>query len=115
MPAYYLEALTVTLGIVLLMAEAFVPSQSKRWVGIAAAIGLVAIIGLCGLAIGPDAKPAAAWASWPLWNFYTFDYLARFYKIFALVCTMLVVLMAVDYRRRPPGNTMRCRCLPVPV
>jgi NADH-quinone oxidoreductase subunit N len=98
MPAYYLEALTVTLGIVLLMAEAFVPSQSKRWVGIAAAIGLVAIIGLCGLAIGPDAKPAAAWASWPLWNFYTFDYLARFYKIFALVCTMLVVLMAVDYR-----------------
>ena len=98
MPAYYLEALTVTLGIVLLMAEAFVPSQSKGWVGMAAAVGLVAILGLTCLAIGPDAKPAAAWAHWPLWNFYSFDTLARFYKIFALVSTLLVVLMAVDYR-----------------
>ena len=98
MPAYYLEALTVTLGIVLLMAEAFVPSPTKGWVGIAAAIGLAAILGLTCIAIGPDAKPAAAWAQWPLWNFYSFDTLARFYKIFALVCTLLVVLMAVDYR-----------------
>jgi NADH-quinone oxidoreductase subunit N len=99
MPAYYLEALTVTLGIALLMAEAFVSSKSKGWVGIAAAIGLAGILGLTCLAIGPDAKPAAGWAHWPLWNFYTFDGLARFYKLFALVCTILVVLMAVDYRK----------------
>ncbi|MCX6876828.1 MAG: NADH-quinone oxidoreductase subunit N [Verrucomicrobia bacterium] len=99
MPAYYLEALTVTLGIVLLMAEAFVPSQDKGWVGIAAAIGLGVILGLTCLAIGPEAKPAAGWAHWPLWNFYSFDGLARFYKGFALLSTMLVVLMAVDYRQ----------------
>jgi NADH-quinone oxidoreductase subunit N len=99
MPAYYLEALTVTLGIALLMAEAFVPSRDKGWVGIAAALGLTAILGLTCLAIGPAAKPAAAWAHWPLWNFYTFDGLARFYKIFALLCTILVLLMAVDYRQ----------------
>ena len=99
MPAYYLEALTVALGIALLMAEAFVTSKSKGWVGIAAAIGLGIILGLTCLAIGPDAKPAAGWAKWPLWNFYTFDSLARFYKIFALLCTMLVVLMGVDYRK----------------
>jgi NADH-quinone oxidoreductase subunit N len=37
MPAYYLEAFTVTLGLILLMAEAFVPSRSKAWIGIAAA------------------------------------------------------------------------------
>ena len=36
MPAYYLEALTITLGIILLLAEAFVPAKSKAWVGIAA-------------------------------------------------------------------------------
>ncbi|MEI8038165.1 MAG: NADH-quinone oxidoreductase subunit N [Verrucomicrobiota bacterium] len=99
MPAYYLEALTVTLGMILLLAEAFVPSTSKSWVGVAAAIGLAGVLALTCLAIGPDAKPAAAWAQWPLWNFYQFDALARFYKVFALACTLLVVLLSVDYRQ----------------
>lgn len=99
MPAYYLEALTVTLGLILLMAEAFVSSKSKAWVGILAACGLGVILVLNFTAIGPDAKPDAAWAKWPLWNFYQFDGLARFYKGFALVTTILVVLLSVDYRK----------------
>jgi NADH-quinone oxidoreductase subunit N len=99
MPAYYLEALTVTLGIVLLMAEAFVPSKSKAWVGVAAVAGLSVVLLLTFFAIGPAAKPAADWATWPLWNFYNFDGLARFYKIFALLCTILVLLLAIDYRK----------------
>jgi NADH-quinone oxidoreductase subunit N len=98
MPAYYLEALTVTLGIILLMAETFCSCKGKSWVGIAAAVGLVAILGLTFTAIGPEAKPTAAWASWPLWNFYQFDSLARFYKIFALVTTLFVILLAIDFR-----------------
>ena len=99
MPAYYLEALTVTLGLVLLLAEAFVPSKSKAWIGLTAAAGL-AILLLCVLpfAIGPQHKPDAGWASWPLWNFYAFDPLARFFKGFALLTTLLVLLMAIDYR-----------------
>jgi NADH-quinone oxidoreductase subunit N len=99
MPAYYLEALTVTLGIVLLMAEAFVPSKSKAWVGVFAVLGLSVILLTTFFAIGPAAKPEAAWANWPLWNFYQFDPLAKFYKIFALLCTALVLLMAIDYRK----------------
>ena len=99
MPAYYLEALTVTLGLILLMAEAFVPAKSKAWVGVFAAIGLGGVLILSALTIGPDAKPNAGWANWPLWNFYQFDSLARFYKIFALVTTLLVVLMSIDYRK----------------
>ena len=99
MPAYYLEALTVTLGIVLLMAEAFCSCKSKAWVGIIAAAGLTAIFGLLFISIGPDAKPDSEWAKWPLWNFYQFDSLAKFYKGFALVCTILVLLMAVDFRK----------------
>jgi NADH-quinone oxidoreductase subunit N len=99
MPAYYLEALTVTLGLILLMAEAFVPAKSKAWVGAFAAIGLGGVLILTALAIGPDAKPDSAWAKWPLWNFYQFDSLARFYKIFALVTTLFVVLMSIDYRK----------------
>ena len=98
MPAYYLEALTITLGLLLLMAEAFVSTKSKAWVGIAAAIGLGVVLCLTVIAIGPGAKPDAAWAKWPLWNFYQFDSLARFYKGFALVTTIFVVLLSVDYR-----------------
>jgi len=100
MPAYYLEALTVTLGILLLMAETFSSSKSKAWIGVAAAIGLGLILVVClPLAIGPDAKASSAWAKWPLWNFYQFDPLARFYKGFALVTTLFVVLMSIDYRK----------------
>ena len=99
MPAYYLEAFTVTLGFVLLLAEAFAPSNSKARLGMAAVMGLVVILGLTCLAIGPEAKPDAAWAHWPLWRFYQFDSLARFYKIFALVTTIFVILLSVDYRK----------------
>ncbi len=99
MPAYYLEALTVTLGIVLLMAEAFSPVKSKAWLGIIGAGGLVVILGLTFVAVGPGSGGDAAWTRWPLWNFYNFDGLAKFYKAFALVCTILVLLMAVDYRK----------------
>ncbi len=99
MPAYYLEALTVTLGIILLMAETFCSCKSKAWVGISAVIGLAVILLLTFTAIGPDAKPEAAWAKWPLWNFYNFDGLAKFYKAFALVTTIFVLLLAVDYRK----------------
>jgi NADH-quinone oxidoreductase subunit N len=99
MPAYYLEALTVTLGFVILLAEAFVPAKNKSWAGLAGAIGLAVIFCLNFTAIGPDAKPEAAWAKWALWNFYNFDSLARFYKAFALLTTALVLLMAVDYRK----------------
>ncbi|MES2477272.1 MAG: NADH-quinone oxidoreductase subunit N [Verrucomicrobiota bacterium] len=98
MPAYYLEALTVTLGIILLMAETFCSCKSKSWVGIAAVFSLAFILGITFLAVGPDSAPDAPWASWPIWNFYQFDTLARFYKIFALVTTILVLLLAVDFR-----------------
>ena len=98
MPAYYLEALTVFLGLVLLMVEAFGPSNSKKFVGFTAAAGLAFILVLSFFAYGPEVKPDANWAKWSLWNFYAFDGLARFYKGFALVTTILVVLMSIDFR-----------------
>jgi NADH-quinone oxidoreductase subunit N len=122
MPAYYLEALTVTLGIVLLMAEAFTSGKSKAWLGIAGAIGLSVILLLTFTAIGPSANPDAAWAKWPLWNFYQFDASAKFYKIFALLTTILVLLLTIDYRKvlarftDHPGSengTGEYYCLPI--
>lgn len=99
MPAFSLEAITVTLGIALLMAEAFCTCKSKAWVGLAAALGLTVVLGLTFCVVGPEAKPDANWAKWALWNFYNFDGLARFYKVFALLTTILVLLLAVDYRK----------------
>ena len=98
MPAYYLEALTVLLGLFLLLAEAFIPSKDKKWIGITAAAGLTFILILTFLAVGPEDRSDKNWAAWPLWNFYHFDSLARFFKIFALVSTILVLLMAIDFR-----------------
>jgi NADH-quinone oxidoreductase subunit N len=98
MPAYYLEALTVTLGLILLMAEAFLSKTSKAWVGKVAAIGLVLLIVAAFFAVGPAERPDRPWATWPLWNFYHFDGLARFYKLFALFTTLLVVLLSIDFR-----------------
>jgi NADH-quinone oxidoreductase subunit N len=99
MPAFSLEAITVILGIGLLMAEAFCSCKSKAWVGLAAAAGLTVVLGLTFVVVGPDAKPDANWAKWALWNFYNFDGLAKFYKVFALLTTILVLLLAVDYRK----------------
>lgn len=98
MPAYYLEAFTVALGLGLLMFEAFGPSHSKRHVGIFAAFGLAFLFVFNLFAIGPDDGGDSPWTTWPLWDFYVYDSLARFYKGFAMVATILVILMAIDYR-----------------
>lgn len=95
MPAYYLEALCVILGFAILLAEAFVPMKSKAKVGYAAAIGLTIILVLSFFAEGPNQLLNAAW---PLWRFYEFDALALFFKGFSLVATILIILMAIDYR-----------------
>ncbi len=140
MPAYYLEALTVTLGIVLLMAEAFVPAKSKAWVGLAAAAGLTLILFATFFAVGLPERlkggieivsgghvfsiPTAPTpeSTSPLWNFYQFDGLAKFYKAFALLTTILVLLLAVDYRKilsrftdgpESENGTGEFYCLPV--
>ena len=80
MPAFYLEALTVTLGIVLLIAEAFVKTRTKSWLGLAGAGGLLVVLVLLTTAIGNQAEPHADWAKWKLWNFYAFDASAMFFK-----------------------------------
>ena len=99
MPAYYLEALTVTFGILLLVAEAFVPGKQKSWVGLAAILSLLVVLGMTIWAIGPDqATEAKPWTKYALWDLYKFDATARFYKILALVAAIFVLILAIDYR-----------------
>lgn len=98
MPAFLLESSVVVLGLALLIADAFAPTKTKSWIGLAAAAGLACVLALVPFAAGPDARPDATWADWPMWRFYRFDALAEFYKIFVLLTTILVLLLAVDYR-----------------
>ncbi|CAN5317451.1 NADH-quinone oxidoreductase subunit N [soil metagenome] len=95
MPAYYLEAATVVLGLTLLMLEAFLERADRRvlaWVGIA---GLGGILVATFCATGAPDVPAHELSSF--WSFYAADKLAIFYKIVALLATILVLFMAIDY------------------
>ncbi len=86
----YLEASVVVFGLVLLMAEAFLPRVDKRtfgWLGVA---GLLLVLVLSFFVTAPT--EAAPWQ-----RFYAFDSAAMFYKRFALVTTILVLVMAVEY------------------
>ncbi|MES2709709.1 MAG: NADH-quinone oxidoreductase subunit N [Verrucomicrobiota bacterium] len=90
MPVYSLEVAVVLLGLVLLMLEAFIPAKDKRFVAHTALLGLGAVL-VASFFVNrtPDASP--------FWSFYTADGLAMTYKVIALVCTMLVIILGLDY------------------
>ncbi len=99
-----LEALVVTLGIVLLMVEAFVTSTDKRYLAYAGILGLGAIFAATFF-VRADLISASA----PYAGFYSADAMAMFFKRFAIICTILVLVMTIDYapivERFIPGVT----------
>src|SRR5450432_2924682 len=88
-------ALEITLlvwGLVLLMVDAFADKIDKRALAIAGIVGLaVVLLGSFFLA------PLPPVATTGFWSFYTADPLAIFFKRFALVTTIFVLIMAIDY------------------
>ena len=92
MQPHFIEFITVGFGVFLLMFEAFTDGKKSR-LGLIAAIGLTVILGLQFSA--PLCVEIPAWMS----RFYAYDSLARFYKIIALVSTILVLLLAVDFSK----------------
>src|SRR6478752_10589074 len=90
MPVYSLEVAVVLLGLVLLMKEAFVTGKDKRFVAHTALLGLGAVlVGSFFVDRTPDASA--------FWSFYKADGLAMTYKAIALACTMLVMVLGLDY------------------
>jgi NADH-quinone oxidoreductase subunit N len=87
----WLEVFVVTLGIVLLMAEAFVTASDKRYIAYAGIIGLAAVFAATFF-INPILPHGAPYAV-----FYSADPLAIFFKRFALLSTILVLVMSIDY------------------
>ena len=92
MPVYYLEIIVVALGLVMLMVDAFVKLEDKRsiaWIGM---LGLVVVFALLFKVKWPESTEGA------FWQFYSSgDRLALFFKGIAVLTTLIVLVMAVDY------------------
>ena len=91
MPAYYTEIAIVVLGLVLLLAEAFTGPGQKRLIGMAALASVLGVFMLLCLV-----KPHGADAS-GIWQFYSDDRTALFYKGLVLLCTAGVIVLSLDY------------------
>jgi NADH-quinone oxidoreductase subunit N len=102
-----LEIAVLVLGMVILMTEAFAGKIDKRILAFAAITGL-AIVLLASFFVVPTPSPAHATG---FWSFYTADRLAMFFKQFALLTTILVLIMMIDYepvlRSSFPGATLQ--------
>ena len=93
MPAYWLEATVVALGLLLLLMEAFGNSSSKELVRRVAIGGLILVLVPFYFAVSPSVDNAE------LNRFYVYDNWAIFFKLLALLSTILVLFMAYDYRK----------------
>ncbi len=87
-----LEIAVLVLGMVILMFEAFATRIDKRALAVAAIVGLtVVLVATFFLAPNPPHQATG------FWSFYTADPLSIFFKRFALVTTILVLIMMIDY------------------
>jgi NADH-quinone oxidoreductase subunit N len=87
-----LEIAVILLGTGLLLLEAFAEKIEKQGIALAAITGLTIIL-IASFFVSPT--PADHTSAF--WNFYTADPLALFFKRFALVTTILVLVMMIDY------------------
>src|SRR5579864_4285446 len=92
-PPPNLEIAVLVLGLVVLMFEAFATKIDKRVLAYAALAGLTTIL-IGTFFLQHVSAPEGATG---FWNFYTADALAIFFKRFALVTTIVVLVMMIDY------------------
>ena len=89
-PGLPVEFYVLLLGVVLLLADSFFPSMDKR------GLAYIAIFWLTGFFIADIfLQPTPLWAV--PFGFYTADALGLFFKQFALVSTILTLVLAVEY------------------
>src|SRR6266699_1759052 len=88
-----LEIAVLILSMVILMFEAFAATMDKRLLAFAGILGLAAVL-VASFFVVPS--PAANQAT-GFWSFYTADSLSIFFKRFALLTTILVLIMMIDY------------------
>src|SRR5438132_5065293 len=91
-PPPNLEIAVLVLGMIVLMFEAFVTDIDKRILAFAAIIGLTLVL-IATFFLAPNTPEQAS----GFWSFYTADPLSIFFKRFALVTTIFVLIMMIDY------------------
>jgi NADH-quinone oxidoreductase subunit N len=100
-----LEIAVLVLGMVILMVEAFATKIDKLVLAFAAITGLATVL-VASFFVAPSWPPDQATG---FWSFYTADRLSIFFKQFALLTTILVLIMMIDYapvvRGSFPGST----------
>src|SRR5215831_9544461 len=102
-----LEIAVLVLGMVTLMVEAFATKIDKRILA-SAAIAALAIVLLASFFVVPFPSPDQATG---FWSFYTADRLAIFFKQFALLTTIFVLIMMIDYAwSAAAGSPRRTTC-----
>jgi NADH-quinone oxidoreductase subunit N len=92
MPAYALEIIVFALGLAILMVDAFVKLEDKRslaWLGL---LGLAVTFGLLFKVETRSAEDTNVF-----WTFYSDSRMSLFFKGIAILTTILVLVMAVDY------------------
>jgi NADH-quinone oxidoreductase subunit N len=95
MQTYLLEFYVVGLGVIMLLWEAFASPKNKSKLALIGAGGLSIILAM--LIFGRNCE---SWTAVPDWlsRFYTTGGNSLFFKSFALVSTILVLLMSYDFR-----------------
>src|SRR5882757_361803 len=88
-----LEIAVLVLGMLILMIEAFAAKIDKRVLAYAVITGLALVL-LASFFVAPSASHSQVDG---FWNFYTADRLAIFFKQFALLTTIFVVIIIIDY------------------
>ena len=88
-----LEIAVLVLGMLMLMLEAFLNKIDKRVFAFAGVIGLAAVLAATFFLFPTPAPDQAS----GFWSFYTADPLSIFFKRFALITTIFVLVMMIDY------------------
>jgi NADH-quinone oxidoreductase subunit N len=88
-----LDIAVLVLGMAILMIEAFATKLDKRVLAFVGIAGLAVVL-VVSFAVAP---PPSLEGATGLWNFYTADGLAIFFKQFALLTTIFVLVMMIDY------------------
>jgi NADH-quinone oxidoreductase subunit N len=91
-PPANLEIAVILLGMTVLMLEAFAAKIDRQVLAFAGIVGLTIVL-IATFFLAPNTPEQAS----GFWSFYTADPLSIFFKRFALVTTILVLIMMIDY------------------